>query len=538
MKPDKSKYKIVWMKPSDIIPWEGNPKLHNQEGINESVNQRGIQNHITIQKSSKKIITGHGRLAAFLAAEYDEVPVREWDCSDEEAIAFALDDNQLVMEPGWDDSKLYDAIKDLKDSDSLDLLLGFDEDDINALIETFDPTEIEEDSVPDIPAQPKSKRGQVYQLGNHRLMCGDSCSEDDVKLLMNGLQGDMVFTDPPYGVSYTGQSRDWEMIEGDEDLEAIRNALPVLLRYVVPTATLYICSASKFCHNVQQIFDDNDVYFSVPIIWNKGRAGVSWYRYHPHYELIYHAGAGAKPTGSQSVWYGPNNETTDWDIGRDTGTYVHPTQKPVALSARAIKNSSKKGALVLDIFGGSGSTLLAAEQLERTCHMMEIDPRYVDVIILRWENYTGKKAVLLEEGAPALAGQQQEDVIELKALTIKEPWASKILRGEKTIETRSRPTKHRGPLVLHCAQTPKSNLSGNLFAVVDLHTSRKMKKADEKAACCKVYNGANSWALKNLRPITPLIKAKGQQGFFKVTIPRRYLDSNPSPDPSPDQVVP
>ena len=248
-------------------------------------------------------------------------------------------------------------------------------------------------------------RGDIHKLGNHRLMCGDATSRDDVLRLMNGEKADMVFTDPPYGVNYDNYARQswkkkfrtskkrWGLIIGDDGVETFQKVTPILREVVKENGSMYVCSSSRNSPKFATILANNDIYCATPIIWAKRQPTLSWERYHPQHEQIFFCGEGAKPTGSKSVWYGPKNETTLWYVEEEATTNrLHPTQKPVGLPRRAILNSSMNPDIVADLFGGSGSTLIACEQTGRRCYMMEIDPRYCQVIVDRWEAYTGLKA--------------------------------------------------------------------------------------------------------------------------------------------------
>lgn len=267
--------------------------------------------------------------------------------------------------------------------------------------------EIEEDIPPSPPKKARTLPGQIYQLGPHRVMCGDSTKPEDVAKLMDSNKAHLVFTDPPYGINYESsalagwkkgkpcRTKKWRPIENDnlqDNIGFCRKFLKNMLKFSQDTASFYICYASKTLHELRAALIELDIYFAVDIIWVKNRPTLTWARYHPQHEVIVYAGEGAKPTGRKSRWYGPKNETTVWTIpippSRDN---VHPTQKPVQLVARALKNSSRRNDIVLDLFGGSGSTLIAAEQLGRSCRLMEFDARYVDVIVERYQNFKEMK---------------------------------------------------------------------------------------------------------------------------------------------------
>jgi DNA modification methylase len=278
-------------------------------------------------------------------------------------------------------------------------ILGFDPKEIAALLE---PEVVEgltnEDAVPDVPEEPKTRLGDIYQLGNHRLMCGDSTSINAVDELMDGQKADMVFTDPPYGVDYDGghaTDKRRTKLENDDKTHMYAGALPIAYMASKDGAALYLWFADRFAKDVLIALDECNFQVRTWIIWNKNLAqfGAIGAQYkNKHEPCIY-----AFKKGKAPFWNGPNNEVTVWDVKRHSKNEFHPTQKPVELPVRAMENSSKGGDIVLDLFGGSGSTLIACEKINRHARLMELDPKYCDVIVKRWQDFTGKKAVLLTE---------------------------------------------------------------------------------------------------------------------------------------------
>lgn len=276
-----------------------------------------------------------------------------------------------------------EELADIIDIDMTDF--GFD----LSLEEELDEV-VQDDFCGELPEQPKAKLGDIYQLGKHRLMCGDSTLIDDVEKLMNGEKADMVFTDPPYGYNYQSnmrkKSQKFDVIENDDK---ILDFFPNI--QMVCNGFIFICTTWKVLDKWIPLFKKYHE-LSNMIIWNKGGGGIGDlnHTFSTDYEVILCASNGKEITGKRigSVW----------TIGKDTASsYVHPTQKPVKLSEFAIRNTTNINDSVLDLFGGSGSTLIACEQLKRNCYMMEYDPKYVDVIIERWEQFTGKNAVLLNK---------------------------------------------------------------------------------------------------------------------------------------------
>lgn len=374
---------IVQKKIADIIPYEKNPRK-NEEAVKyvmESIKEFGFKVPIVIDKDNV-IVAGHTRLKAAKKLKLEEVPcIIADDLSEGQIKAFRLADNKVSEKAEWDFDLLNEELDELVDFDMS--VFGF-EDDV-----TEEEPEVEEDNFEaELPEEPKAKLGDVYQLGNHRLMCGDSTLIDDVEKLMNGDKADMVFTDPPYGYNYQSNMREktkkFDVIENDDK---ILDFFPNI--QMVCNGFIFICTTWKVLDKWIPLFKQYHD-FSNMIIWNKGGGGIGdlKHTFSTDYEVILCSNNGKEITGKRigSVW----------TIQKDgAGTYVHPTQKPVKLSEFAIRNTTNRQDVVLDLFGGSGSTLIACEQMERQCRMMEYDPKYVDVIIQRWEQYTGQKAVLL-----------------------------------------------------------------------------------------------------------------------------------------------
>jgi DNA modification methylase len=275
---------------------------------------------------------------------------------------------------------------DLKDA-GYDLgLTGFSLDEINALT----PVEVaegltDEDAVPDVPDEPITKLGDIYKLGNHRLMCGDSTSIDSVDKLMDGQKADMVFTDPPYGVDYKGINNDSR--DGLEDL--LRAAFGNYLASAKSGASIY-CFHSDRCADVFHKVFREFFHFSSMIIWAKNSLTLSQTDYQSQHEPCLY---GWMDNGKHT-WYSDRKQTSVWRFDKEK-VVGHTTPKPVGLVERAITNSSKGGDAILDLFGGSGSTMIACEKQNRHARLMELDPKYCDVIVKRWEDFTGKKSELL-----------------------------------------------------------------------------------------------------------------------------------------------
>jgi DNA modification methylase len=401
--------KIEWRSVETLIPYAKNARTHSDEQVAQiagSIKEFGFNNPVLVDKENS-VIAGHGRLMAARKLGMDKVPVVKLEhLTESQRKAYVLADNRIALNSGWDTSMLSLELQDLKDDIDLSLL-GFDPDELDALLNPIDETEglTDEDAVPDVPDEPKTKLGDIYILGNHRLMCGDSTSIDAVDKLMEGNKADMVFTDPPYGMSYgggragaigsnDGTVKKFGVIKnddktGDDLIQLIRDALVSAVATTKAGASFYVCFPWRTYSEFETAMNQCGLKTSACIVWDKKSIGLGLSNYRPQHEFIFYSKGDA--------WYGDKAQSDIWYMSRGaTGKYVHPTQKPVELVEKAISNSSKSGDIILDVFGGSGSTMLAAEKIGRCSRIMELDPKYCDVIVTRWEQFTGKKAVLSE----------------------------------------------------------------------------------------------------------------------------------------------
>ena len=350
------------------------------------------------------VLGGNMRLKACKEAGLKEVPViKVNDLTEEQQREFIIKDNVGFGE--WD----WDLLANEWDTDLLEDW-GLDID--------FDPADedneglTDEDDVPEVTEEPVSKVGDIWVLGNHRLMCGDSTKGEDVGLLMNGEKADMVFTDPPWNVNYgavqEGNAQGYKPrtilndFMGTEDFKNFMDATFAQLnensKRGCPT---YVVMSAQEWGNMMLTLAMNEYHWSSTIIWNKSSLVLSRKDYHTKYEPIWYGWL----EGEARLCPLEDRKQSDvWDIDRPSRSELHPTTKPVELVERAIKNSSKKDDYVLDLFGGSGTTLIAAEKSNRKNMSMELDPKYVDVIIKRWQEYTGKKAVHAESGEQFMEG--------------------------------------------------------------------------------------------------------------------------------------
>ena len=391
----ENKLKVEYVDIDTIKPYKNNAKLHPKEQIEQikkSIENFGMNDPIGIWNN--EIVEGHGRILACKELGYKQIPVIKLDhLTDEERKSYIIAHNKLTMNSDFDIDILRTELENLKELDFDLELTGFNVDELDDILGKNDEeTEIiEDDFEVEVPEEPKAKLGDIYQLGSHFLMCGDSTKEEDVAKLMNGVKADMVFTDPPYGYKYQSNMRKstkkFDVIENDDKK---LDFMPILKKF--NNGFIFVCTTWKVLKEWIEIFT-NYYDLSNMIIWNKGGGGIGdlKHTFSTDYEIILCSNNGKEITGKRigSVW----------NINKDNvNDYVHATQKPVEVSATAIKNTTNKNDYVLDLFGGSGSTLIACEQLNRKCYMMELDPKYVDVIINRWETFTGKKAVLIKEG--------------------------------------------------------------------------------------------------------------------------------------------
>ena len=394
------KLKVEYIPIEDIKPYENNAKIHTEEQIEQikkSIEEFGMNDPIGIWGKDNIIIEGHGRLMALKELGWTEAPViRLDDLTDDQRKAYTLIHNQTTMNTGFDIDILNEELQSI-DLDMSDF--GFDEFIVDNIEEE---QEIVEDEVPEVPEEPKAKLGDIYQLGNHRLMCGDSTKEEDVAKLMNGVKADMVFTDPPYGMNldtdFSGMKNklDFAKEKGftggkkyEQGIVDEFNPKMIDLIMSLDVKETFLWGADYFA---ELLSNKNDGSW---IVWDKRANGnddieedySSDKMYGSCFELCWSKNKHKRDI-ARVKWAGVFGTEQEFDHKRH-----HPTQKPIKLCEWFIKKYSNDGNSILDLFGGSGSTLIACEQLNRKCYMMELDPHYIDVIIQRWENFTGNKAI-------------------------------------------------------------------------------------------------------------------------------------------------
>lgn len=394
-----------------LKPYKRNPRKNDKavEYVANSIRQFGFKVPIVIDENYE-IVCGHTRWKAAKVIGLESVPcIMADDLNEDQIRAFRLADNKTAEMADWDFDLLEMEFNDI-DPDLFDMSdFGFFADD-----ETEDkaPTEVTEDDFDETTVtESVCKRGQIWQLGEHRLMCGDSTNAEDVAHLMNGEKADMVFTDPPYGVDYASKNKYLNAISRGNRIQvpiendALASAEEEKEDLWIPAFTNAFNNATDRCSYYVTSPQGGELMMMMmmaireagwllkhTLIWNKNNhvLGRSDYNY-KHEPILY----GWK---KQHDFYGKGKfKTSVWDIPKPQKSDLHPTMKPVELVAECEMNSSKEGDVILDLFGGSGTTLIASEQLCRICRMMEYDPHYCDVIIRRWENLTGQKAELLEE---------------------------------------------------------------------------------------------------------------------------------------------
>ena len=388
---------------SSLKPNPENPNMHGAEQLEllgKIIKKTGWRAPITVSKRSGLITKGHGRRLAAIKAGLEYAPVEYQDyASEEEEHADLIADNRIAELAEMDDEKLSDLLRELDSIDDFDMdLTGFDE---NALIdmigEQISSDDIEEDEVPEPETNVFSRTGDLWILGKHRLLCGDSTKEEEVNRLMGGQQADLYVTDPPYNVSYTGKTKDALTIENDEMADGdfrqfLIDSFAAADANMKPGAAFYIWHADSEGYNFRGACKDTGWDVRECLIWNKntmvlGRQDYQW----KHEACLY----GWKP-GAPHNWYSDRKQTTVIDMDKPQRNGEHPTMKPVKLFAYLIQNSSKEGDIVLDSFGGSGTTIMACEKMEREARLMELDPRYVDVIVRRYIRETGDENVKVE----------------------------------------------------------------------------------------------------------------------------------------------
>ena len=399
--------KIEQWPTAKLLPYARNARTHSEEQVAQiaaSIAEFGFTNPI-LAGADGVIVAGHGRLAAAHKLGLALVPVVVLEhLSPTQRRALVIADNRIAENAGWDEAMLRIELVTLQDDDFDVSLTGFDADALAELLADEDGNgdgETDDDAVPEITETPISRPGDVWLLDGHRLLCGDSTKTECFEQLLQGEQVDMVFTDPPYNVNYANTAKD--KMRGTN--RAILNDnlgdgfYDFLLAALMPTIAncrggIYVAMSSSELDVLQSAFREAGGKWSTFVIWAKNTFTLGRSDYQRQYEPILYGW----PEGATRHWCGDRDQSDVWQIKKPHKNDLHPTMKPVELVERAIRNSSRPGNVVLDPFGGSGTTLIAAEKSGRLARLIELDPKYVDVIVRRWQDWTGKQATRESDG--------------------------------------------------------------------------------------------------------------------------------------------
>ncbi|KZZ75083.1 DNA methylase N-4 [Oleiphilus sp. HI0132] len=383
-----------------LIPYAKNARTHDDTQVSQiagSIAEFGFVNPILVGDDNV-IIAGHGRLMAAQQLGLDTVPVIVLHhLTEAQRRALVIADNKIAENAGWNDELLKLELEELGDL-GFDLdLIGFSDEELDELLGNDEQSgESDEDEIPEVEDEPVSRHGDVWVMGDHRLLCGDSTSKQDLEKLMSGELADMAFTDPPYNVDYGNNAKDKMRGKdrrimndnlGDDFYQFLKDALTNLLS--VTKGACYIAMSSSELDTLQKAFRDAGGKWSTFIVWAKNTFTLGRSDYQRQYEPILYGWR----EGNDHFWCGARDQGDVWFFNKPVKNDLHPTMKPVELVERALRNSSKSRDIVLDLFGGSGSTLIACEKTGRAARLIELDPKYVDVIVRRWQDYSGEQAI-------------------------------------------------------------------------------------------------------------------------------------------------
>jgi DNA modification methylase len=396
---------ITWRQLSELVPYVRNPRAHSDAQVAQiagSIREFGWTNPVLVDGTAG-IIAGHGRVLAARKLGLERVPVIELaHMSEAQKRAYVLADNQLALNAAWDEALLKLELADLSELGFNFGLIGFSEGELERLLAGEGKTGLtEDDEAPALPEQAVSKPGDLWVLDNHRLLCGDATVLADVARVLDGRLADMTFTDPPYNVDYGSSPKDklrgrHRPILNDNlggGFEAfLQDACANILS--VTKGAVYVCMSSSELHTLQRAFVSAGGKWSTFVIWAKSHFTLGRADYQRMFEPILYGW----PQGHDRFWCGARDQGDVWHYDKPARNDLHPTMKPVALVERAIRNSSKSRDIVLDPFGGSGSTLIACERAGRQARLIELDPKYCDVIVRRWQEWTGELAALEGDG--------------------------------------------------------------------------------------------------------------------------------------------
>jgi len=437
--------KIEYLPLADLKPYARNAKKHPRKQIQQiidSIKEFGFNDPIAIDEKSKVIIEGHGRFEAAFKLELKTVPVIALGhLTEAQQALYRIAHNKLTLNSDFDLDLLTEELKQLLDSSDLDLeMSGFEQDDLDSLLDSVDQGKAErKERLPDLPEQSITKPGEVWALGDHRLACGDSSDAALLERLMRGEQAEMMFTDPPYGVSYSEKneflekygksSRITKAIQNDnagpkETCAFLAGVFANIYPYISPGGAFYVTGPSgPESFEMSAALKEANLHFRQGLVWVKNCSVIGPSDYHYQHEIVFYGHkAGARHRFykranhidykyyHEPIFYGwkggaahrfhpPTGapRASTWFFTRPMSSKLHPTMKPVAMIEYAIRNSSQAGEIVIDPFAGSGSTLIACESTGRRCRAVEIDSDYCDIIITRWEEFTGRKAERVDE---------------------------------------------------------------------------------------------------------------------------------------------
>ncbi len=397
---------IHWLAPNQIRAYEKNPRKNTTtiEKLAKSLSEYGWQQPIVVDKDDI-IIVGHARWQAAQKLGMDKVPVfRAIDLNEAQVRSYRLADNRLSEESKWDFKSLSEELTALRELDADLSLTGFRETELSQLLGKSMEIAIDPDSVTLAMDKAVSQRGDIWQLGSHRVMCGDATVQADVEQLMDGQSANLIFTDPPYNVDYKGgvknrrKGKSRSIYADNLPLEVyyqlLQAALNNMADYSEPEASLYLCNVDQHLPALHTVLTNADFCVRAILVWAKQHFVLNYSRYKTQHEPILYC----HRIGQTDTWYGDNRQSTLWCFDRPVKSDLHPTMKPIALIQQALHNSSLPGDRVMDLFGGSGSTLIACHHSQRQAFLMEIQPQYVDVIIRRWQLQTQRMATLVGSG--------------------------------------------------------------------------------------------------------------------------------------------
>jgi DNA modification methylase len=387
-----------------LIPRVNNPRTHSNAQIAQiaaSMIEFGVTNPILVD-ADDVILAGHARVLAARKLGMKEVPVivlRHLSPAQRRALVIA--DNALALNAGWDEELLRIELAILHEEDyNLDLV-GFDDIELQRLLEAQDAAEglTDEDAVPELPETPITVAGDLWNLGDHRVLVGDATVRADVARLMGSDAADLIFTDPPFNVSVHGYTeKKLTIMNDDMQAEQFQQFLLATFssyrRIVKPGTSMYVCHSSSWQREFQNAMEAAGFEVRCQIVWAKNTFAWGFGRYKFQHEPIFYCHV----AGQKDAWYGDKSQSTLWEEKKPSANRLHPTMKPIELVERALVNSSKAGDIAADLFGGAGSTLIACERRGRKARLMEIDPKYADCTVQRWQQYTGKQATLDGDG--------------------------------------------------------------------------------------------------------------------------------------------